>query len=99
LYQSARLVHGDLSEYNILVAPNFLVDSETNAVDSDREDLQAVLIDFGQAVDTRHPDSRELLLRDVERIRAFFLRQEIETIPVADAMASILEPNESRETL
>eukprot|EP00536_Pseudo-nitzschia_multiseries_P012553 jgi/Psemu1/260703/estExt_Genewise1Plus.C_4850040 len=56
LFRDARLVHGDLSEYNILVAPN----------------SQTVLIDFGQAVEVRHPKAEELLKRDLSRVREFF---------------------------
>ena len=54
LFQHARLVHGDLSEYNILIAPNFQVDNKSQNIGSE-DDLQAVLIDFGQAVEVRHP--------------------------------------------
>ncbi|WP_440060186.1 serine protein kinase RIO [Thermogladius sp. 4427co] len=52
----ARLVHGDLSEYNIMVTP----------------DLDVVIIDVSQAVDVNHPNALDLLKRDLERIEEFF---------------------------
>jgi len=47
----ARLVHGDLSEYNIMVKP---------------EPLDIAIIDVSQAVDVNHPNTYDFLKRDVE---------------------------------
>lgn len=54
----ARLVHGDLSEYNIMLKP----------------DLDIVIIDVSQAVDVTHPNAYEFLKRDVENIVRFFTK-------------------------
>ena len=59
LWQRARLVHGDLSEFNLLLCQG----SRLN------------VIDFGQAVDTTHPRSREILRRDLGNVAAFFGRR------------------------
>ena len=59
LWQRARLVHGDLSEFNLLLSQG----SRLN------------VIDFGQAVDTSHPRSREILRRDLGNVAAFFGRR------------------------
>ncbi|MGZ4864596.1 MAG: serine protein kinase RIO [Halobacteriota archaeon] len=56
LYSDARLVHADLSEYNILV------DEESNPV----------FIDMGQSVLVEHPRAQEFLRRDVSNIIKFF---------------------------
>jgi RIO kinase 1 len=56
LYNDARLVHADLSEYNILV---------------DERD-RPVFIDMGQSVLTEHPRAREFLRRDVSNVIKFF---------------------------
>jgi len=52
----ARLVHGDLSEYNVVVTP----------------DVDIFIIDVGQAVDVNHPNALEFLKRDLERVEGFF---------------------------
>lgn len=73
LYCKGRLVHGDLSEYNIMVCPCRLV--ENSLLDPSEQDdnaLQVVLIDFGQAVDINHPNAKELLRRDLVRVKEFF---------------------------
>ena len=149
LYTESKLVHGDLSEYNVLVVPsNLLQDSsvgetstivegdeteggdvkstltdskppdvtelkpaptseqsdlteskpapvldtdqvaskpeifskEKMAENSSNMDLHIALIDFGQAVDVRHPQADELLRRDLLRIKQFFDRMGISTL-------------------
>lgn len=55
----AKLVHGDLSEYNIMVKPG----------------LDIVIIDVGQAVHLDHPNSFEFLIRDVRNINRFFMEE------------------------
>lgn len=46
-----------------MVLPAFLVKTRAENVeeDNDKDEMQAVLIDFGQAVDIRHPEAQELL--------------------------------------
>ncbi|MEM0505715.1 MAG: serine protein kinase RIO [Thermosphaera sp.] len=52
----AKLVHGDFSEFNIMVKP----------------DLDVAVIDVSQAVDHSHPNARDFLERDVRNINRFF---------------------------
>ena len=59
LYKKAELVHADLSEYNIFKP-------------APRE---RVLFDMGSAVLTTHPESKELLLRDITNIVRFFKKR------------------------
>ncbi len=56
LYQSARLVHADLSEYNILLDDNDI----------------PIFIDMGQSVLLDHPRARFFLQRDVSNVVNFF---------------------------
>lgn len=65
LWKEGKLVHGDLSEYNIIV---------------DGEDRK-VWIDFSQGVHRTHPQAEELLERDLENVADFFQRQGAETKP------------------
>ncbi len=59
LYSKARLVHADLSEYNILVDVNT---------------MEPVIIDMGQSVTTDHLNADVYLRRDVANIARFFGR-------------------------
>ncbi|KAE9039441.1 hypothetical protein PR003_g9174 [Phytophthora rubi] len=62
LYQRAHLVHGDLSEYNILFS---------------HREKRIWLIDFGQAVDRSHPDTEKFLRRDLHTVNRFFQRGDL----------------------
>jgi RIO kinase 1 len=57
LYSRAKLVHADLSEYNILV---------------DMGTMEPVIIDMGQSVLTSHFNAQTYLRRDVANIARFF---------------------------
>jgi RIO kinase 1 len=62
LYQGAKLVHGDLSEYNIFITP----------------ENDIVLIDLSQAVRIEQPVADELLLRDLRNIVRYFGKMGVE---------------------
>eukprot|EP00978_Attheya_sp_CCMP212_P023102 scaffold69969_cov51-Attheya_sp.AAC.2 len=81
-----RLVHGDLSEYNILIVPSWQVENADDSSSSNGSELQVVLIDFGQAVEVGHPLSQELLERDLNMVRLFFVKQGISTLPQTRAL-------------
>lgn len=57
LYSGAKLIHADLSEYNILV----------NA-----DTMEPVIIDMGQSVTTDHFNAETFLERDVTNIARYF---------------------------
>ena len=59
---------------------------------SDHKDYEAdtaVLIDFGQTVDSKHPDAMDLLRRDVTNLRQFFVKQGVRTPSIDDAIQYI----------
>ena len=55
----AGLIHGDLSEYNVVVTP----------------EGELCVIDLGQAVTVHHPNAGEFLRRDCKNVASFFSRQ------------------------
>jgi RIO kinase 1 len=72
LYQKAKLVHADLSEYNIF-----------------KTDLGTMLFDFGSAVDIRHPNAKQFLLRDVLNVNRFFEKRGIGILNTAEVVEKI----------
>jgi len=60
LYQKAGMVHGDASEYNILIRLS---------------SLTPCLIDFSQSVLTSHPNSGFYLRRDIRNLTNFFQKK------------------------
>ena len=56
-----------------------------------KEELQIVLIDFGQAVERRHPQAREFLRRDLTMIKSFFDKQGITTLSIDDSETFVLK--------
>ena len=98
LYHCARLVHADLSEYNLLVVPHWHISrgqltSPAERTDDD-EALQVVLIDFGQAVEVNHPSAATWLERGLTTVRDFFVKQGIKTLSVEAAEQFVTEPFE-----
>lgn len=75
MYQSCRLVHGDLSEYNLLVT----------------DDGRLHVIDVGQAVEIDHPLSHDLLRSDLGNCFAFFSRRGVQCPPIRHAFAFVAD--------
>lgn len=53
-------------------------------------DLQVVLIDFGQAVDVRHPEAQSFLERDIARVRSFFTKHGVETLSLQESLLFVV---------
>lgn len=70
LYCEARLVHGDLSEYNVLVT----------------ESGQFSLIDWPQSVARTDPQANSLLVRDISNIVNFFAKRHRVFVPLQEAL-------------
>jgi RIO kinase 1 len=70
-YNTAELVHADLSEYNVML------EGVTGAADKTR----ARIIDVGQAVLKNHPMAHEFLARDLKNLSAFFKRKGVDADP------------------
>ena len=77
LYQKAQLVHADLSEYNIFKCANGRI----------------MLFDFGSSVNTRHPNSKQFLIRDIVNVNRFFEKRGIEVLNIELAIEKITGGN------
>ena len=75
LYKKAKLVHADLSEYNIL-----------------NREPEFIIIDWGSAVLTAHPNAHEFLMRDISNIVNYFRRLGVE-VPNPKEIYLDLVPN------
>lgn len=64
LYVDAGLVHGDLSEYNVLI---------------ETEQIEPILIDMGQSVTLEHPRADQFLRRDIQNIERYFKKYGIKS--------------------
>lgn len=73
LYRKAKLVHADLSEYNIFKNPKG----------------EIMLLDFGSAVDVRHPNSKQFLMRDLQNVNRFFIKRGIDVIDTTRLLEKI----------
>jgi RIO kinase 1 len=63
-YRKAELIHGDLSEYNIMCGP----------------DLSVYFIDLSQAVLIHHPRADFYLMRDIRNVNRFFASKGVEVL-------------------
>ncbi len=73
LYAKAKIIHSDLSEYNIFKTKN--------------DGL--VVFDFGSAVDIRHPNAKDFLERDVKNMTKFFVKRGLTVQNPADVLARL----------
>jgi len=72
-YLEAGIVHGDLSEYNIILKP----------------DLHILIIDWPQHVEREHPSAEELLKRDVRNVLRHFERKQKLNVELEEALAYV----------
>lgn len=73
IYRYAGLVHGDLSEYNVMIYRG-----------------KPYIIDVSQAVKTTHPNSYDLLVRDIGNLVRFFRSVGVNTPEVNELFEYII---------
>jgi RIO kinase 1 len=72
LYERGKMVHADLSEFNIVMKGYVEREIETNANTGAEIEIEPVLIDMGQSLLLDHPHADKFLLRDVRNIVIYF---------------------------
>ena len=68
-YLKASVIHGDLSEYNIILKPN----------------MHMLIIDWPQFVSVDHPNAEQLLMRDIRNVLKYFSRRYKVKLKITDA--------------
>lgn len=74
-YQKVKMIHGDLSPYNIIVQPN----------------QRILIIDWPQNISTKHSTAKELLERDLKNVVIYFQRKHNLKIKLEDALSYVTE--------
>jgi RIO kinase 2 len=74
-YQDAKIIHGDLSPFNIILHPN----------------MHIFIIDWPQNIPVTHPNAKELLERDIQNVLTFFKRKYGLEKPLQDTMSFVTE--------
>jgi len=72
-YLKAGVIHGDLSDYNIIVKPN----------------THILIIDWPQYVMREHPNALQLLTRDVKNVLQYFGRKRMLKVELQEALAYV----------
>ncbi len=75
-YVNAGVIHADLSEYNIIIKPNW----------------HTLIIDWPQYVTREHPNAQQLLKRDLKNVVRFFQRKHKVKIKLKEALAYVQTP-------
>jgi RIO kinase 1 len=70
MYDKGRMVHADLSEYNILMKG--YAEQEVAGVNAAEIEIEPVIIDMGQSLLLEHPNADAFLKRDARNIVTFF---------------------------
>jgi RIO kinase 2 len=77
-FLDAGVVHGDLSEYNVILRP----------------DMHVLIIDWPQFVQRSHPNALELLTRDVKNVLDSFARRFRVKVSIEDAVDFVVGKTE-----
>ncbi|NMX21475.1 serine/threonine protein kinase [ANME-1 cluster archaeon GoMg4] len=72
LYEKGKMVHADLSEFNIVMKGYAERECETTANTGAEIEIEPVIIDMGQALLLNHPHADAFLRRDVRNIVTYF---------------------------
>lgn len=78
-----------IEQVSLLYRKANLVHADLSEYNIFRSDKGIMLFDFGSAVDIKHPNSKQFLVRDVLNINRFFEKRGVETGDIADIVEQI----------
>jgi RIO kinase 2 len=78
-YLKAGVIHGDLSEYNILLRPN----------------KHVLIIDWPQFVMKNHPNAQDMLRRDVHNVLQYFERKHGLRVELEESLKYVVGENKA----
>lgn len=94
IYQKAKLVHADLSEYNILYE---IVSNNSNFSRYFKKKLH--IIDVSQAVEHEHPYALNFLRKDCSNVNDFFAKKGTKTLTVKELFDFVVDPTITDENV
>jgi RIO kinase 1 len=78
-----------IEQVSLLYRKANLVHADLSEYNVFRSEQGIMLFDFGSAVDIKHPNSKQFLVRDVLNINRFFEKRGVETDDIADIVEQI----------
>ena len=78
-----------IEQISLLYRKANLVHADLSEYNLFRTEEGIMLFDFGSAVDIKHPNSKQFLVRDVLNINRFFEKRGVETGDIADIVEQI----------
>jgi RIO kinase 1 len=78
-----------IGQVSLLYAKAGLVHADLSEYNIFKSDQGIMLFDFGSAVDIKHPNSKQFLVRDVLNINRFFEKRGVETVDIAATVEQI----------
>jgi RIO kinase 1 len=78
-----------IEQVSLLYRKANLVHADLSEYNIFRSDKGIMLFDFGSAVDIRHPNSKQFLVRDIFNVNRFFEKRGVETGDIADIVEQI----------
>ena len=78
-----------IEQVSLLYRKANLVHADLSEYNIFRSDRGIMMFDFGSAVDVKHPNSKQFLVRDVLNVNRFFEKRGVETGDIADTVEQI----------
>ena len=78
-----------IEQVSLLYRKANLVHADLSEYNIFRSDKGIMLFDFGSAVDIKHPNSKQFLVRDILNVTRFFQKHGVETGDIADIVEQI----------